>query len=139
MKYYPRLKLYKACNVTFNPNTLDARSYNWWSFVTKVGNKVIFNNYSYSNSTRKHQSKVKSLMNELGISIDFYVEAPEGLQTPSWPRDAIELLTYRIKNLQDAVNKKGSKKTKNQERLAEIVLLESRINTVKLFQKVVLE
>jgi hypothetical protein len=79
MKLMKRTGIYKGSNVTFDPNTLKAHSYNWWLFVAKIGGKVVFNNYSYSVSTSKHQSKVRGIMSKLGINIDLFVEAPEGL------------------------------------------------------------
>lgn len=67
MKYFKRLGLYKASNVTFNPKTLSAHSYDWWQFVKQVDGKVIFNNYRYSQSTSKHQRKVAGVLQELGV------------------------------------------------------------------------
>ena len=67
MKYFKRLGLYKASNVTFNPKTLSAHSYDWWQFVKQVDGKVIFNNYRYSQSTSGHQRKVARVLQELGI------------------------------------------------------------------------
>ena len=80
MKYYSSLKMYKANNVCFDPNKLEAYSYSWWRFVEKIGNRIIFNNYGYSVSTRRHQNKVWILLNNLNINIDIKIEAPEGLQ-----------------------------------------------------------
>lgn len=74
-----RTNIYKANNVTFNPTTLDAFSYDWWQFVGVVEGKVIFNNYNYSPTTRKHQHKVRRLLNELGIKIDIEMPIPSGL------------------------------------------------------------
>jgi hypothetical protein len=76
MKYLKRAGIYKASNVTFDPKSVSAYSYGWWRFVDVVNGKVVFNNYSYSNSTCKHQHKVRSLMNELGIKIDLYISVP---------------------------------------------------------------
>lgn len=70
MKYFKRLGLYKASNVTFNPKTLSAHSYDWWQFVKQVDGKVIFNNYRYSQSTSKHQRKVAGVLQELGITYE---------------------------------------------------------------------
>ena len=89
MKYYPRLGLYKASNLTFNPSTLDAYSYGYWRFVARVEGVVIFNNYRYSNSTSKHQYKVRSLLKSLGIKIDIEAPFPNGIS--------------RIKSLSDLV------------------------------------
>lgn len=70
MKYFKRLGLYKASNVTFNAKTLSAHSYDWWQFVKQVNGKVLFNTYRYSLTTGRHQAKVRSLMNSLGISFE---------------------------------------------------------------------
>jgi len=68
-----------------------AVSYDWWKFVDTIGGKVFFNSYVYSASTRMHQHKVKSKLQELGIKIDFEVEFREGLQSPE--------VQSKIKNL----------------------------------------
>jgi len=80
MKYFKRLETYKASNVTYDPKTEIANSYNWWQFVKRIEGKLVFNNYNYSISTCKHQSKVRSLLNDLGIKIDVILAAPKGLQ-----------------------------------------------------------
>lgn len=72
--------IYKASNVTFNPNTLEAYSYDWWQFVKVIRGKVIFNSYRYSNTTARHQSKVRQVMVQLGIKIDLEVQVRGGLQ-----------------------------------------------------------
>lgn len=79
MKYMKRSGIYKASNVTFNPKTIEAYSYVWWKFVGVVEGKVVFNNYRYSKSTSKHQSKVRQLLQELGIKIDILMPVPRGL------------------------------------------------------------
>lgn len=81
MKFMKRKQIYQASsyNVTFDPKTCSAFSYKWWKFVGIVEGKVIFNNYRYSVSTSKHQSKVRSLLNELNIKIDIEMPLPRGL------------------------------------------------------------
>lgn len=81
MKYYKRLKIYKAPNVTFNPETLEAFSYEWWKFVAKIEGKIVFNNYSYSQSTSKHQIKVRRLLDQLGIKIDISMPLPNSIDS----------------------------------------------------------
>lgn len=80
MKYYKTQNMYKANNVTFNTKTIEAHSYTWWAFVKVIKGKVIFNNYRYSISTSKHQTKVQSLMSQLNIKIDRFVQCIDGLQ-----------------------------------------------------------
>lgn len=81
MKHMKRSGLYQCSNYncTFNPATLEAHSYRWWRFVARIDGKVIFNSYRYSNSTSKHQSKVRSLLQELGIKIDLELKLPKGI------------------------------------------------------------
>jgi len=63
MKYFKRLKQYKASNVLFDIETERAYSYGHWCFF-KDG---VFNNTTYSSSTSQHQSKMHTLLRELGI------------------------------------------------------------------------
>lgn len=82
MKLMKRSRIYQASNynVTFNPETLEAYSYKWWRFVAKIDGLVLFNRYRYSNSTSKHQSKVRRLLNDLGIKIDLELPLPRGIR-----------------------------------------------------------
>jgi hypothetical protein len=100
MKYLKRANLYKASNVSFNPETCEARSYEWWAFTKMINGVLVFNNHGYSNSTRKHQSKVRALLRELGYQIDLIVDAPCGLQNDNWPMHALKSVQSKI----DAVN-----------------------------------
>ncbi len=83
MKYRPRLKLYKdsSGNNTYNPATGQAYSYNWWRYVDRVKGKIVFNDFSYSKTTNKHQWDAKSLLKELGVKIDYFLNVPRGLQS----------------------------------------------------------
>lgn len=80
MKFFSRLKLYKATNVTLNPATLDAFSYGWWRFVAVVEGKVIFNSFRYSVTTAKHQRKVRSVLADLGVTVDLDLQLPRGIR-----------------------------------------------------------
>lgn len=114
MKYFTRLKVYKANNVVFDPETLRAYSYNWWRFVDKIKGKVVFNNYTYSSSTSKHQSKVRSVLRELNIKVDYWIDAPKGLQ------DLNDALVYAYRNYfeakADLLNPKRLKKLDDNKR-----------------------
>jgi len=132
MKYYKRLKIWKSSNVTFNPETCEAHSYKWWLFVAKVKNKVVFNNYRYSVSTEKHQSKVEWLLAQLGVKIDFYAEFPRGIDRP---QSAIDLYKNRIESLQELIDTPRSHEKKNLERKSEQESLKIKIKEIqKLFK-----
>lgn len=79
MKFYKRLDLYKASNVTFNPVTKEAFSFQWWKFTKVIDNKLVFNSYSYSSSTCKHQYKVRDVLRHLNLTVSCNIEAPDGL------------------------------------------------------------
>lgn len=141
MKYFERAGIYKASNVSFDPKTCEARSYAWWIFVRKIGNKVVFNNYRYSVTTAKHQSKVRWLLAELGINIDVEIEAPQGLQRSDIAcslsgrtglSSAIQLYEDRIKTLEAEMKKPRTRKAKNYERFEQIKHYYRQIIQVKL-------
>lgn len=96
MKRLKTAPIWKAANVTFNEQTLEAHSYAWWLFVAKIKEKLVFNNYRYSVTTARHQSKVKEVLKSLGIKIDIEIEAPKGLDKLDI---AIEHYEMRIKKL----------------------------------------
>lgn len=112
MKFMKRANIYQASNynVTFNPETVEAHSYKWWRFVFKVDGIVVFNNYRYSNSTSKHQSKVRSLMSQLGIQIDIHAPFPDGIK---WTDSRESIIEQAEENL---CNEFLSQELKRQER-----------------------
>lgn len=107
---------YEGSNVRFIPETLQAFSYEWWMFTMPYKGGVIFNRYSYSPTTCKHQSKVRTLLRDLGIRIVEEVEAPRGLQGSLF--DAGEFHRLRALRLIEETKKPGTRKEKNKERLA---------------------
>lgn len=68
-------------SLTFDPIKLEAHSYRWWKFVSRIDGLVIFNNYSYSVSTSKHQSKIRSMLDQMGIKIDVFLQLRKGINT----------------------------------------------------------
>lgn len=102
LKFYKRLNLYKASNVTFNPVTKEAFSYNWWKFTKVIEGKLVFNSYSYSPSTCKHQYKVKDVLRHLNLAVSCDIEAPDGLdKLPS----ALLLHKAKLHNMREKVLK----------------------------------
>ena len=116
MKHFKRKNIYKASNVSFNPETYEAYSHDWWCFVKVIGGKVVFNSYYYSPSTCGHQYKVKRLLNKLGINIDLEIECPAGLQDYNTEKSVSEHYSYKIKELKAAIMKPRSHARKNMER-----------------------
>jgi len=128
MKYYPRLNVYKASNNFFNPVTCEAYSYNWWRYVERIGNKVIFNNYRYSVSTSKHQTRMQDLLTKLGINIDVTVECPRGLQDLE---SGIKYYNVQIQSLWMDIQKPNTKLSNNIERVNQINLFNEKIAQLK--------
>lgn len=128
LKFYKRLGIFKASNVSLNPANLDAYSYGWWKFVKVIGDKVVFNNYRYSSSTSQHQHKVSNLLRELGVKIDLRISAPRGLDNLA---SAIDYYSNKINSIDLELAKPRSRKAKNIERLEAIKELQEKIKSVE--------
>jgi hypothetical protein len=116
MNKLKKCNVYKAANVMLDADRMHGTSYSWYWLVHNFNGVVVLNTYRYSVTTAKHVSKVRSLLRELGVNY-LTLESPEGLQNLG---SAIDLYLRRIQELEQAMAKKGARKDKNQERLAEI-------------------
>ncbi len=128
MKYMKQAGIYKASNVIFNPQLMQAVSYDWWIFVKKIGPLTVFNSYGYSNTTRKHQAKVKTLLRELEIDIHADIESPQGLQNLTSSETWYQV---KIAAIQSAIDKPRSQAKKNLERMKQIGELQQKLKQVK--------
>lgn len=133
MKFIKTKNTYKASNVELDLNTMTAVSYNWWTFLKVIDGQLVFNSYAYSPSTQRQQSKVLKVLAEKGIKIDFIIESRKSLTNSSLFEDAKELIRNDIEDLNDAINKKGSQKAKNEERIKTIEFLKQKKFNVDLF------
>ena len=79
MKYIKKRARYESSNVWFDKESMTAKSYDWWVFVTKINGLVVFNTHRYSVSTSRHQRKVKELLQTLNIAVDLYIDSPKSL------------------------------------------------------------
>lgn len=130
-RWKARQQRFERASVYFDPKTQEAYSYSWWRFVERIGPYLVFNNYSYSVSTSKHQRQMRWLLSDLGLSIDLNIEAPQGLADLE---SAIAHYNRRILALETACAKKGARKAKNAERLQEIDQLKIKIATIQMLQ-----
>jgi hypothetical protein len=133
MKFIKTKNTYKASNVELDLNTMTAVSYDWWTFLKVIDGQLVFNSYAYSPSTQRQQSKVLRVLAEKGIKIDFIIESRKSLTDSSLFNDAKELIQNDIDDLNDAINKKGSQKAKNEERAKRIEFLKEKKFNVDLF------
>lgn len=76
LKYFSRADIHKNSSGTneVSLSKIEAFSYRHWQYLAKFRGKVIFNNYSYSNSTSKHQGDTKSLLYDNDIKVDLFLE-----------------------------------------------------------------
>ena len=137
MKYFKTLNTYKGSNVTFNEQTLEAYSYGWWRFY----DKGLFNNCNFSPTTTKHQYKVKSLLEKLGLNITLELKfTTKGFQSGYGYgqdhgielalNDEIHLTNEKIKELEALIKKPRTTAKKNQERKEHIKELLTHLENV---------
>lgn len=89
LKFKPRKGIYEASNVSLDPKSLDAHSYNWWRFCARIKGKVVFNDYPYSVSTRRHQHKVLNTLEAIGIKPEVFVSVRSSLNLDSLNEGAL--------------------------------------------------
>lgn len=129
-KYYPRLGVTKNSTGTFKFYHSDgsAWSYDWWQFIKTLPNgMIVYNNYRYSQSTCKHQLSGLRVVN---YHTDIDVSVPGGLQLANWVDVAIANKKADIYELNQLINKKGTRKAKNAERKELIAKLANDIKVL---------
>lgn len=133
MKYFKRLGIYKNStgSCKFNPSTREAFSYNWWQFLKVINGKLVFNKYSYSVTTSRHQSEVLRLLSQENIKIDLYICAPKGLQTRDGLQSAIDWYKIHISVLLEKIKKPKTHKKTNINRYRQIAFYELKIAEVE--------
>lgn len=132
MKYYSRLKQYKASNLTFDPATGEGESYDWYVISRNFDGVLVLNTYAYSNTTARHVSKLRALFHSLGL-VYSEIEAPLGLQNLE---AAKKLVISRIQNLTAEINKPRSRPEKNEERFAAIAGLKEKLALIKRLEQI---
>lgn len=128
MKYSKKRQQFEASNLTYNPLTKKSYSYRWYLLTDRIGQYIVLNNYSYSPTTARHVSKVRGQIEKTFTKIDVNIECPKGLQDLD---SGIQLYNDRITNLIAKVNSKGTKKEKNNERLALIAFFQEKIELIE--------
>lgn len=124
--------VYYASNVQWDPVKRVATSYGWWEFVKPIGGKLVFNDYGYSVSTRRHQAKVRRHIEGTFTKVDAYIEAPRGLQDlAASERHYVQ----KILEVEAAIAKKGSRKTTNEVRRQHLERLREDLAIVQTLMK----
>jgi hypothetical protein len=121
---------YKASNFCYIPSTAQAWSYDWWKISELRKNKIIFNDYPYSVSTRRHQRLAMDLIRTNYPDIEIVrLPTPKGLQSFDARTSCVDHLTAKILLLRIKIM--TGKKEKNLERRAEIKTLEKQIKLAR--------
>lgn len=117
-------------NCTFSLDDCRAYSYRWWRFVDyrKELGGLVFNNYTYSSSTSKHQSKVRRLIGLLGLKVVAHIEAPRGLDDMSV---AIKHYYDKLFTLEAEMRNPRRKKSLDSYRESQHVAIHDKIKLVK--------
>jgi len=133
------LRLNKTKNVYFNStksnevdiDNIKAFSYTWWQYLTVIGGKVVFNNYSYSPTTSKHQNDALKLLEQNGIKIDIFMNYTEKSLFENYTAaailDEIKCLIVANNELHRLVNSKKTKEHVNEGRSKEILRNENNL------------
>lgn len=112
----------------FDLVTFEAYSFDWWQFVKVVGNTIYFNDYNYSNYTGNHQYMAANILKLLDVENKGFkiirVRYHLGLNNLG---KQIDDYKWSIKKLNELINKKGTHKSKNEERKKQIRKLNKRI------------
>jgi hypothetical protein len=135
MRYIKKRNQWESPNVTLNADKLEAYSYRWWKFLAKIGKKVVFNNYRYSVSTSKHQRKVLNQLDSLGIKVDLFLDFPEGIDSSGFSSSKTHY-EFKIKELEAAIAKTGSRKSTNAQRLDQIKYNKQKLKELAALLKV---
>lgn len=129
-RYLKRTNEIKSSNFSMNLTTLDAYSYDWWLFCTKVNSKVVFNHSHYSMSTCKHQGKALTALNyKYDLKLRFTRKSLSNL--PAALENEIQNTKYEIASLIKAIRKPRSRKSTNEERKKTITNLLHHIDQVR--------
>lgn len=131
MKFMKRAQIYKASGVEFNPTSFEATSYDWWHFVRLINGKVVFNSYNYSQTTCKHQQKVRSLLNKLGIEIDIELKTRRSLNNSDALESAIKYQETEIEEIRTSLASPRRKKALDESRNATINKKLELINKIR--------
>ncbi len=131
LKWRPRLQLYKGANNYFNPTTKEAYSYDWWCYVREIRGKLVFNDHNYSMTTCGHQSRMKSLLEELGLKIDVYVDMRASLDADNFKKYALVSPYQALLLAGIRAKRKGARPDTIRECKAQVVRLRGEIKTLR--------
>lgn len=129
-----RVQRYEGRHFYFDPARGEARSYAWWSMLTRIGGEWVYNTASYSMQTSKDFTRLRQCLEREGLNPAemTHVWAPNGLQDL---RRAEEDHLGEIDRLQREMERPRTHKKKNAERAAQIEWHQSQVETIRRLRK----
>jgi hypothetical protein len=118
----------------FDPTTLEATSYGWWSMLTMVKGKLVRNVCGYSMQTAIHQGMLTKAMQALRIKADIVVHTKANIgDVPAWRRSELEAIAEAI-----AYSKRCRAKTRSyaKENIARLQRDFSKLVKAGIFKKI---
>lgn len=135
VKYLKTRNEFVSSNFSFDLADERAWSYGWWLFARRDSNgKLIFNNYGYSNTTRKHQAKARLILDRTpDLTLKYTNKSLLDLESAL--NDEVEAAQAMIRSIEREMNKPRTQKAKNIERMNQIKVIQDHIKTVETFIK----
>lgn len=124
---------YVGCNnkCRFYGDTIEATSYGHWCFVKRINGKVVFNNYTYSKTTSKHQWEIRYLLKELGIKIDHEVNFRQSLSEWSFKEEALHNYYHHAVSMIVKNHTKGTRKKTIEENKESLIRIRRTIRELQ--------
>lgn len=135
VKYLKTKNELVSSNFSFDLADERAWSYGWWLFSRRDSkDRLIFNNYGYSPTTRKHQAKARLIIDRTPDLVLKYTNKSL-LDLESALNDEIASAQVAIRAIEQLMNKPRTQKAKNIERMNQIKMIQEHIRTVETFIK----
>lgn len=131
MRFLKTKNQYKASNFLYEVDGKKSWSYNWWLFSIEIDGKLLFNNTHYSITTSAHQSKAHKLIGYTTPKYYSFHHTKTSLSNLEQAfKDELEGIKKEIKDLVYLINKKGTRKAKNEQRKLDITYYLKKIEIV---------
>ena len=126
LKYIKSRNSYERRNLTFELDTENAYSFNWYKLAGRVGGAMYVNTFTYSRTTTRHYQEILYLLKQLGYSQIYTIEAPRGL-------DDVAAIRSHYREMMEEMEKKIAnprcKKSLTTERQKALEAIKNQYNT----------
>lgn len=126
LTYIKSRNSYERRNLSFELDTENGYSFNWYKIATRVGGAMYVNTFTYSRTTTRHYQEIISLLRQLGYDNIFTIEAPRGLDNLEATKDHY---AQKIKDLEEKIANPRCKKFRTIERQRALEAIKIQLNT----------